>query len=82
MAISLHAISAGVFVRMLTNLQTILAKAETGEDAGGARRRAMRVDRVQPLVNFADSMRIIDALSLSQKLCALGRGSENSFERR
>ena len=29
MAISLHAISAGVFVRMLTNLQTILAKAET-----------------------------------------------------
>ena len=58
----------------------LLAKAETGEDAGGARRRAMRVDRVQPLVNFANSMRIIDALSLSQKLGALGRGSENSFE--
>lgn len=28
MAISLHAISAGVFVRMLSNLQTVLGKAE------------------------------------------------------
>src|SRR6185369_8532297 len=28
MPISLHAISAGVFVRMLTNLQTVMAKAE------------------------------------------------------
>ena len=42
-----------------------LGKAKPGENARGAGRRGMRVDRVQPLVDLADPMRIVLLLGLA-----------------
>ena len=44
-----------------------LGKAEPGEDARRPGRRAMRIDRVEPLVDFADAVRVVGMLGFGQE---------------
>ena len=60
----------------------VFREAETGEDAGSAGRRAVRIDRVQPLVDLGDAVRIVGVLGFGQKLGALGRRRKHGLERR
>ena len=59
-----------------------LGEAEPGQNARGARRRAMGVDHRQPLVNLADAMRIVGVLGFFEQRRAFGRGGEHGLERR
>ena len=60
----------------------LLVEAEAGEDARGARRRAMRVDGVEPLVDLADAMRVVCVLGFGEQSRSLGRRREHGLERR
>ncbi len=60
----------------------LLRKAETGQNAGHARRRAMGIDGVQPVVDLADAMWVFGVLGLGEKLRALGRRRQHRLERR
>ena len=74
-----HAPAAGEAVEWL--MLRLLGEAETGENARRARRCAMRVDGVQPLVDFADAVRIVSVLGLSQKFRPLLRRGEHGLIR-
>ncbi len=60
----------------------ILGEAEPGEDARRACRRPMRIDRIEPLMDFADAMRVVRMLGLGHELRALLRRGEHRLERR
>ncbi len=60
----------------------LFGEAETSQDAGRARRRAMRVDRVQPLMDLGDAVPILGMLGFGQKRGALGRRCQHGLERR
>jgi hypothetical protein len=60
-----HAPAAGKRVELL--MLRLFGKAEAGEDARGTRRRAMRIDSIQALVNLADAVRIVRVLRFSQQ---------------
>src|SRR6476646_6454611 len=60
----------------------VFREAETGEDAGSAGRRAVRIDRIQPLVDLGDAVPILGVLGFGQKLGALGRRRKHGLKRR
>ena len=60
----------------------VLGKAEPGQDARGARRRAMGVDHGEPLVNLADAVGIVGMLGFGQQFGAFGRRGKHGLERR
>ena len=59
----------------------LLVEAEADEDARGAGRRGIGVDRVQPLVDLADAVGIVAVLALVEQGGALGIGGEHGLER-
>ena len=60
----------------------LLVEAEAGENTRGPRRRAVGIDRSQPVMDLADAMRILGVLGLGKQSCPLGRRGEHGFEGR
>ena len=45
----------------------LLVEAEAGENTRGPRRRAVGIDRSQPVMDLADAMRILGVLGLGKQ---------------
>ena len=58
----------------------VLVEAEAGEDLRRARRRRMRVDVVEALVDVGDAVRVGGVLGLGQQRRALGVGGEHPVD--
>ena len=74
-----HPPAAGKAVHRL--LLGLFVKAQTDQDFRGPRRRAVRLDHVQPLVDFADPVRIGSGFRLFQQCGALNIGGEHGIQR-
>ncbi len=60
----------------------LVVEAESGEDAGGAGRRAIGIDRIQPLVNCAEAVGLMAMLGLVEQRGALAVGGQHRLDRR
>jgi hypothetical protein len=60
----------------------ILVEAEADEDAGGPRRRRIGFDRVQPLVDLGEPVRVLAAILLRHQCRTFDVGGKHRLERR